>query len=614
MCVRDEEPVIQRSLNSLINIILEGQGDIFVCDTGSADATIQKISEWGQEHPDIPVTILEKPWKNFGSNKTWALRQALNTEPKPEYVCFFDADEVFVTDPKDSLSYLTREDAKRLLAEMDALAHIDVFYMMTHWRNLEYRRWQIVRNNQVWTWEMPFQECLVGQKSNNLHMLTWVHNYSRPDGNSSRNPGRHEWSIGVMQKYIDKLVRKPNHPQAHNLSRAIFYLAQTLFPSQRSYDLFVQRVEMLDGNYHERYIGYLKLGEMETDVQKKREFFLRAIQVDPQRLEAYYRLMRLEGGMERHRPAVGWALMAPGKRIPSSDFMFIEKSVYEWEMDFWIGVYAWHGARAGGVDDSGIFRFGYDACLRALDKVSEGSKEQLNKNIGFYLKDMNRFFPTSVGASSAASSSASSGSSTTPFVRGPQSGMFASSDRTLIVVDNFFVNPDAIRAKGLTLAREVFGNFPGSRSVSQIDSFPGIKEHFEYIIGRKISYWPVGEKSYNGSYQLTLGDHKSWIHRDLTDWSCVIFLTPNAPPDGGTKIYLHKETGLTRTYGNKDLEDLLNKDSGNESAWHILDRIGNLFNRAVFFRGKMSHMSDRYFGTTPEDGRLFLTFFFDDKI
>jgi hypothetical protein len=43
-----------------------------------------------------------------------------------------------------------------------------------------------------------------------------------------------------------------------------------------------------------------------------------------------------------------------------------------------------------------------------------------------------------------------------------------------------------------------------------------------------------------------------------------------------------------------------------------MDRVGNIYNRCVLFRGKRSHISDRYFGDSLETGRLFQTFFFDD--
>jgi hypothetical protein len=90
-----------------------------------------------------------------------------------------------------------------------------------------------------------------------------------------------------------------------------------------------------------------------------------------------------------------------------------------------------------------------------------------------------------------------------------------------------------------------------------------------------------------------------------------VYLTPNATTDGGTKTFLHKELGLSST-GDPAVDERLSKDAYNEDAWHLVDRVGNLFNRCVMFRGKRSHISDRYFGTNMETARLFQTFFFND--
>jgi hypothetical protein len=98
----------------------------------------------------------------------------------------------------------------------------------------------------------------------------------------------------------------------------------------------------------------------------------------------------------------------------------------------------------------------------------------------------------------------------------------------------------------------------------------------------------------------------------LTCWSAIIYLKPNPPSDGGTILFRHKESGISYTHGDSKLEEMLNKDSRNIDAWHAVDTIGNNYNRCVLFRGKQSHMSNKYFGTSLENARLFQTFFFDD--
>ena len=177
----------------------------------------------------------------------------------------------------------------------------------------------------------------------------------------------------------------------------------------------------------------------------------------------------------------------------------------------------------------------------------------------------------------------------------------------LIVIENFYEDPDKVRNHALSLEYPVQGNYPGKRTKPIL--YDKIKEKFESIIGRPIKYWP--EDLYNGSFQIVTEDGKSWIHRDATEWSAVVFLTPNPPKDGGTKMYIHKPT--QKSYADtKEIEEQMNKSTYKEEDWELLDRIGNQYNRCILFRGKRSHISDRYFGKDLNDGRLFQTFFFND--
>ena len=42
--------------------------------------------------------------------------------------------------------------------------------------------------------------------------------------------------------------------------------------------------------------------------------------------------------------------------------------------------------------------------------------------------------------------------------------------------------------------------------------------------------------------------------------------------------------------------------------------VGNMFNRLVLYRANQWHQSLEYFGNGIEDGRLFMTFFFNTEI
>jgi hypothetical protein len=49
------------------------------------------------------------------------------------------------------------------------------------------------------------------------------------------------------------------------------------------------------------------------------------------------------------------------------------------------------------------------------------------------------------------------------------------------------------------------------------------------------------------------------------------------------------------------------------TKWDMVDRLGNLYNRLVLYRGDTYHTSLDYFGSNAIDARLFQLFFFDTE-
>lgn len=181
----------------------------------------------------------------------------------------------------------------------------------------------------------------------------------------------------------------------------------------------------------------------------------------------------------------------------------------------------------------------------------------------------------------------------------------------IIVVDDFYVNVMGTRNFILTQDFKVTGNYPGYRTKSYANN--SIKGHLEKIIGKRISWFPTNEDSYNGAFQYTTKDMKSWIHRDTTRWAGLVYLTPDAPLSAGTAFFRHNETGLEEIMSDTsdEIKKKLDNDSNDMSKWTQVDYVGNKFNRLVLFRGTRSHRSMDYFGTNKHNGRLFQLFFFN---
>lgn len=174
----------------------------------------------------------------------------------------------------------------------------------------------------------------------------------------------------------------------------------------------------------------------------------------------------------------------------------------------------------------------------------------------------------------------------------------------LVIAENFYDDPDAVRAMALNLPFNFKGNYPGVRTAPMLnDSIKNAISHLVSAAG-PVTNWHE-ESGYTGAFQLCTAQDRTWIHADsFNTWAGVCYLTPNAPASGGTALYRHKATG-NREKVDSDYE------AYDYTKWEEIDRIGNVYNRIILYRGNLFHASVDYFGSTFEDGRLFQTFFFD---
>jgi hypothetical protein len=187
-----------------------------------------------------------------------------------------------------------------------------------------------------------------------------------------------------------------------------------------------------------------------------------------------------------------------------------------------------------------------------------------------------------------------------------------------LIVDNFYNDADAVREFALQQEFAVRGNYPGQRTVSFLND--SIKDTIQRIIrpfAGDVTWWGG---DYSGSYQYTLAYDRSWIHSDYTtNWAGVVYLTPDAPISGGTGLFKLKENGLRNWINHEHTEEenanaLHNKYSQDYTKWELVDRIGNIYNRLILYRGDLFHVSLDYFGTNIHDGRLFQVFFFNTQM
>lgn len=199
--------------------------------------------------------------------------------------------------------------------------------------------------------------------------------------------------------------------------------------------------------------------------------------------------------------------------------------------------------------------------------------------------------------------------------------------KNLVVIDNFYRDPSAVRKLALTKARyfdahELDAQFSGTESRQSFYN-KAVVDKIERAIGDKIVVDPK-HFSFAVFCKTFARDERSRIvHVDQSDWTGLVYLSRPEDCRGGTTFYKHNETrmdlvpppGHLTTLGYHDRSDFIDRfvrpEGKKLDRWSPIAHIGMKFNRMVLFRaGDMFHAADGYFGTEDENCRLIQLFFF----
>jgi Family of unknown function (DUF6445) len=197
----------------------------------------------------------------------------------------------------------------------------------------------------------------------------------------------------------------------------------------------------------------------------------------------------------------------------------------------------------------------------------------------------------------------------------------------LIAVDDFFYDPDEVRA--LALAQEYGSDlryFKGLRSTQRF-LWPHLREEFGRLLGRPVSEW-LGHNA-NGIFQQTSHQDPLVWHHDTQQYAAAIYLTPDAPPGSGTSFWRDRTYGCRRSPSHpleqrrlgtpeaiKAAEEVVYDSYNVEHLdnWELVESIAGLYNRLVIWDARLLHSATSYVDFS-EDGaaasRLVQLFFFD---
>jgi len=314
MIVRDEEAVIQRALLSARPFITTW----LIVDTGSTDRTREIVRE---TLADLSGELVERPWINFGHNRTEALRLC---EGRMDWAIMLDADDNLAGTPPPATVW-----------EMPDLDGIAIRIRHT---NIWHQRIQIFRMGRGWVYrgvvhEYPECESTSAPKIGLLPAETFME--TRCEGVRSRNPRKYLDDAELLEA---ELARSPTD------ARTLFYLAQSYRDAGRLADAARRYADYLDrggGSEQERYIAILNLISLVDSPTTQLELAWRAIDLCPKRVEAPFTVLQKRRKQGLPVTAQVWALArAVENRVSDASWLFVNHAVYEWGMDLEVAMAA----------------------------------------------------------------------------------------------------------------------------------------------------------------------------------------------------------------------------------------------------------------------------------
>ena len=341
MIVKDESAVIERALQSVVNLI-----DCYVIvDTGSTDDTAAKITAFFERH-GVEGQLHHEPWVNFGANRQHALdlaRQFCHQEfGGCDYILFLDADDELVAPDKYAWP-----------KTLDKLA----YQLRIDYDTVQYGRVIMIHPRAPCAWSGVVHEALSCQVPVSSELYdSGLYLKIVGGGARSRDPEKYRRDADALAQ---ALALDP-----HN-TRYAFYYAQSLKDAgmlQEAIQAYYNATRMRGAWSEETYYSFMQIGillesldppnatTLARDVARIADCFNKAYAVNPDRLEALFEMSSL---YRRHGFYDQCLLVADlGRRmaehaIDTSSFLFVRRPIYDYLMfdeyamcAYWTGHYA----------------------------------------------------------------------------------------------------------------------------------------------------------------------------------------------------------------------------------------------------------------------------------
>ena len=312
MIVKNEAEVLARCLQSVRPLLSAW----VIVDTGSTDRTREIAREILK---DVPGEVVDRPWKNFGHNRTEALDLARD---RGEYSLVIDADDSLEFAPDLVLPPLT----------------LDCYALRVRYGAVSYDRLQFLRNARGWRYEGVIHEypvCDGPITRGKIDAITYVIGHQ---GARAKDPQRFKRDAELVEA---ALLEEPDNLRYH------FYLGQSYRDAgmhEKALEAYERRARM-GGWDEEVFNSYLEAAKSREHLAQPFDAvhaaYLKAYESRPRRAEALYELARYCRVQERYALGCLYASAACQIERPD-DALFVSESVYQWRAKDELAVSAYH--------------------------------------------------------------------------------------------------------------------------------------------------------------------------------------------------------------------------------------------------------------------------------
>jgi glycosyltransferase involved in cell wall biosynthesis len=486
MIVRNEESVMPRLIESVAHIV-----DAYViCDTGSTDKTVSVIQECFAKYPHIQGRIIHIPFKNFGYNRTEALRA---TRGMGDYALLVDADMKISTTMAFNKSALTES----------------AYLITQHEGGMQYAVPRLVKTTDNLVYIGYTHECINvdATKAPILSSLTIQH-----VGDGGCKADKFARDLRLLQQQLDDGVFP---------DRSMFYMANTywdIFTCDKAMEWYLKRIAA-GGWYEEVWFSHYRIGlcyQKMNDMPNAIRWWLKAYQFYNGRAENIFAICKHY--QETSQPTLAWQYFKLGRAIPfpAHDVLFIESDVYTWKFDWLYSIFAMYLIGPDGV--TGVTDKSCP-CHRAaimpvykklLDDETMPNQALLKINMQFYTQPLKNLLPSWIALQTLQ-----------PGQDGLPIGFHASTPSIVKLKHNaevhgadvaaYLVN---VRYVNYTLSRD--GGYTVPPQITSINHALWMNADF-IVIKTRLFQDPPTSIRYRGVEDVRLFMHKKFAHNESTD-------------------------------------------------------------------------------------------------